>query len=272
VLERACTASANLPVIDGHSIAWFGELPAPPSTYLDLRRLASDPRTAASALTAVVQRDVGLAARTLALANSVFLGVRQPVSNLAHAIGYVGIELLAAMVLAGQIETLATARKVSAAKVARVASHGLATGLLAREMHQRDQADAAFAAGLLHDIGTLVLATFAEPATAVPTGSPEILENDGAEQLAAEIARYGIDHASAGAHLLRLWGLPPNLVDAIARHHDPTLAAKQPLAATIHVASALVHDPRAELPGEVLAALAHPADVPRFRELAGARH
>jgi HD-like signal output (HDOD) protein/ActR/RegA family two-component response regulator len=275
VLERACTAASNLPAIDGHSIAWFGELPAPPSTYLDLRRLAGDPRSQASAITAVIQRDVGLAARILALANSAYIGVRQPVSNLGHAIGYVGLELLSAMVLVNHLEQLAGARRVPAATIARVSAHALATAALARQLHPGDDADVAFAAGLLHDLGCLVLATFAEAEAGAGAAAPPAdlpgEHGDGPAQLAAEQARYGIDHAAAGAHLLRLWGLPAPLVDAIARHHDPTLACASPLAAVVHAASRLADEPGAALPGELEAALAHPDALARWRAGAGAR-
>jgi putative nucleotidyltransferase with HDIG domain len=96
----------------------------------------------------------------------------------------------------------------------------------------------AFAAGLLHDVGRLLLAArlgadygeihSASRSTGVPI---HVLERD----------QLGTDHAGVGGHLLAMWGLPPVVVDAVARHHDASLARGRDLDAVlaVHVADRL---------------------------------
>jgi putative nucleotidyltransferase with HDIG domain len=99
----------------------------------------------------------------------------------------------------------------------------------------------AFVAGMLHDTGKLVLAAnfsaeYAEVIAAVP-------ENDGG-LVAAEEAAFGANHAEVGGHLLGLWGLPEQIVDAVTWHHQPQDCPTQsfgPLAC-VHVANVWAHE------------------------------
>jgi putative nucleotidyltransferase with HDIG domain len=113
--------------------------------------------------------------------------------------------------------------------------------IAASQSRDRDVINDAFVAGLLHDVGKLVLAAHTRgsygelPAAARSAGLPvTTVENE----------QFGITHADVGAYLMDLWGLPASIVEAIAFHHAPDnamTATFTPLTA-VHVANALVHE------------------------------
>jgi HD-like signal output (HDOD) protein len=102
-------------------------------------------------------------------------------------------------------------------------------------------ADAAFTAGLLHDIGALVLLHAAPPDY---VRALERKKENGGDSAAAEREIFGVTHAEVGAYLLGLWGIPFPIVEAVAFHHRPNEVAPEsrPLVAAIHIASGLIEE------------------------------
>jgi putative nucleotidyltransferase with HDIG domain len=125
-----------------------------------------------------------------------------------------------------------TARLAAAAQA--VNDHSAMVAAAARESAGRTDTHAAFVAGMLHDIGKLALATvLGDRYLAI-----EDTHAGGVERSQAELAAFGATHAEVGGYLLQLWGLPYQLVDAVARHHDPG-AAEDPNPLLAAVAAAL---------------------------------
>src|SRR4029079_3114168 len=104
----------------------------------------------------------------------------------------------------------------------------------------RDEADDALLAGILHDVGKLVLADhFGREYALVCLAA----DKSSLPLLSAELDQFDASHADVGGYLLGLWGLPQDLIEAVAFHHDPSSqesARFTPLSA-VHIASALVH-------------------------------
>src|SRR6187551_1994974 len=116
------------------------------------------------------------------------------------------------------------------------------TAVLAKKIVSNPQlADAAFTAGLLHDIGALVLLHAAPPDYVRALDRKQELNGDGA---AAEREIFGVTHAEVGAYLLGLWGIPFPIVEAVAFHHRPNEVPieSRPLVSAIHIASGLVEE------------------------------
>ena len=105
----------------------------------------------------------------------------------------------------------------------------------------RDAQDAAYVAGMLHDIGKVLLAANLpqEYGQAI-----EIASETRVPMIAAERKVFGVSHAEVGAYLLGLWGLRVEIVEAVALHHDPLPTVTDHLSplATVHVASALENE------------------------------
>ena len=124
--------------------------------------------------------------------------------------------------------------------------HSLAVGAAAKAIaasvtKDRDLIEDAFVAGLLHDIGKLVLAASFKGRYCKPLAAGRA---DGLAETAVESDRFGASHSDVGGYLMNLWGLPSPLVEAIAFHHCPEKSMSgnfSPLVA-VHVANALVHE------------------------------
>ncbi|MGH9943053.1 MAG: HDOD domain-containing protein, partial [Pyrinomonadaceae bacterium] len=127
--------------------------------------------------------------------------------------------------------------------------HSMGVAVLAKRISITERlgakaAEESFTAGLLHDAGKLVLAAN------LPDWFNDALDLARADRLTiseAERHVFGATHAEVGAYLLGLWGLPENVVEAVAFHHQPALSgARQPGALlAVHAANTLEHEPRA---------------------------
>ena len=178
-------------------------LPGLPPVFVELNRVIGSAACGASEIAAVVARDPALAAKVLQLVNSSFFGLPRRVSAIDEAVAYLGVTTLRALVLSSEAFSLFRPPAAVGVDLAALAARSAATARAAAARAGRDQRDDAFAAGLLCDLGTVLLATKA----------PELF---GCDETV-----LGFSHADAGAYLLGLWGLPAAVVDAVASHHRP---------------------------------------------------
>lgn len=162
----------------------------------------------------VVSRDHGLASRVLGLANSVQYGMSRSVTDLPMAMGLIGTSMVQTLAIASAATLLDEQDTMAHAQ-----RHAIEVAVAARlvaPMADVRPSDA-FAAGLLHDIGELLLLQ-AEPtayARLYPTFTGHL------HQLRVEKQTFGTDHALIGAEHLLEWRLPDRIADAVADHHDP---------------------------------------------------
>ncbi|NJO56381.1 MAG: HDOD domain-containing protein, partial [Rhodospirillales bacterium] len=162
-------------------------------------------------------------AKLLQLVNSAFFGLPQKIDHPGDALIYLGLENVKALVLSLQVFSLFDRVKVKQFSLEELWSHSWDVGCLARqiaacERRPTTEIETAFTAGLLHDVGKLVLIS------GVPHGWEEALETAAREDLPlwqAERNRLGACHAEAGAALLSMWGLSDEIVEAVAFHHEP---------------------------------------------------
>ncbi|NHZ81231.1 HDOD domain-containing protein [Massilia sp. CCM 8695] len=191
-------------------------------------------------LGAKIALDQSLTAKTLRLANSSFYGMSSKVTTIHQAISVLGFH---------SIRTLVTACAVTGSFPAGVSGginlqafwrHSVATAVCAKllAVHLKLNADTAFTAGLLHDIGTLVLATrFPAEYSAMLAYRKEhdcyIIE--------AERAVIGVDHAMAGAALAAYWKFPAAMQESVASHHHLDAAGTPTLPLLIHAANVFAH-------------------------------
>jgi putative nucleotidyltransferase with HDIG domain len=181
-----------------------------------------------------------MAAKVLQLANSAYFGRRNPVTGVRDAVAYLGLEALRALALSAE-----TFRKfpvnptIPGFDLDEFERHSSRVAQLARHMcADTGERDEAFAAGLLHDVGLLVIASQErdELASAIATAREE-----GRSIHEVEHDRHGVTHAEVGAHLLALWGLPHSVTEAVARHHDtPPVGAPFDTVVATYLANALI--------------------------------
>jgi putative nucleotidyltransferase with HDIG domain len=185
------------------------------------------------------------------LVNSAFFRASRHIARIGEAVAYLGFGTLKQLVLAEEV--FSSAHMTPFHEDLRAHSVQVAT-LASRLCVTRAEMEGAFVAGLLHDVGKLVLFTLA----------PEVMEDATAQATAtqcqlhvAECQLSGATHAELGAYLLGLWGLPSTVVEAVANHHAPwrSRAVTIDLSGATYLANALLKELRAGAPRDSSGAL-----------------
>lgn len=205
------------------TVSGLSSIPSLPKLYLDVVRVSEDESKSLRDVGDVVAKDVGMTAKILQLVNSSFFGSSRHIESMQDAMVFLGADTLKALVLSVKLFKCFNGNELDKLNVERIASHSLATGMLAQRIAKeagaaKEVCDHALFAGGLHDIGQLILALN------MPEPSAEIHQLENSSDLSlveAENQVLGSNHARVGAYLLRLWGLPQPIVEAVAFHHDP---------------------------------------------------
>jgi putative nucleotidyltransferase with HDIG domain len=214
------------------------ELPALPAVVQKVMELTEDPRSSAQDIEAVLKKDQSLTAEVLRLANSAFYGIPRRISTVSEATVFLGFKTVKSVVLTASCRSMMQ-RKLSGYFLERgeLWKHSLSAALSAQLLSKKvkfPHPEAAYTAGLLHDIGKLILDTYLkesyqEVLKQVEEGEVTFLE--------AEEEILGFNHAAVGARLAERWGFPSSLTEAIGFHHQPEKASEAPkLCAIVHLA------------------------------------
>jgi putative nucleotidyltransferase with HDIG domain len=243
VVDRACWLQDLVPngtltkVIGGIS-----RLPALPSLYVELQRLIAEDQGDPSNIARVVGQDVAMSAKVLQILNSTYFALSRRITAIEQAVVYLGVPTIQQLVLASVFDG-ATLRPRCGVELGRLRDHALLTAAIARNMflEDRTQASLAWTAGMLHDVGKLVLGS------GLPDHLPAALDlasRSSRPLFEAEQELYGVTHSEIGAYVLGLWGLPQAIVEAVANHHHPARGCPRGLDLTIavYVASALANE------------------------------
>ena len=192
-----------------------------PGAALKLLNLADAPSATIQQIEDALRQDPGLTANVLKLANSAYFGFPAKIGSVRQAVMLLGLNRLVQMVVAictsAIIDRGVPGYDLPAGELWR---HSLAVSAAAKGLSvelKLPAADEIFTAGLLHDVGKLILGQF------VQEDYPEIQRAlaQGLTFEAAEAAVLGIDHAEIGARVLAQWSLPENIVHAVRWHHAP---------------------------------------------------
>jgi putative nucleotidyltransferase with HDIG domain len=232
---------ADLRPLDRHELLTaLRGLPPLPSVVLDLIASLGQDELSAAQYAAKISRDQALAAKTLRLANSSFYGRGGQVRSVTEAITVLGLRTVRALVTAAGLS--GSFRRHGGFDHDAFWRHSFGSALCAQALAdelRRDDGDLAFTVGLLHDIGTLALASLFAPAYAEVVQWRREKDGQGSD---AERAVLGIDHAEVGGLIAQQWNFAPTIVDAIRQHHAPApTAAAVTLTGIAHVADAIVH-------------------------------
>lgn len=173
---------------------------------------AADMRGIAS----VISSDPTLSSLVLRLVNSPMFGVRQTVTGVRQAIAMLGLDRVRSLATTAALRMLVSPSGASPA-LKRCWRHSVACALASQEMAGKTSmdGDAAYTAGLLHDIGCFAMLS------CWPKDYSNVLEtSQPANLLEREVQALGVTHAEAGAFLLEKWGLPHDLAHVARQHHE----------------------------------------------------
>lgn len=223
-ITRACELQSQLrsPVLRS-VVGELSALPSPPQVVTDLQALLGAQDPSLDRVAAVVATDPALAAKLLQLVNSAFFGLGQRLTSVRDAVSYLGINALSTLVVALSAFDHFDRSDVTPTVLMAEQSHALRHSNIMRDLLPSGQAsNDAFVVGLLHDIGILVFMT------ALPhehRHARSLAVDQRLHLIDAEHEVFGTTHAHLGAYLLSLWGLPTEVIEAVAMHHRaPDLA------------------------------------------------
>ncbi|MGK5029833.1 HDOD domain-containing protein [Janthinobacterium sp. DSP2-3-3] len=220
-----------------HIIRQIQELPSLPVVVLELLSSMDQDDTDVHVLAQKIELDQALAAKTLRIANSSFYGMQSKVTSIPQAVSVLGFHSIRTVVTACAL-TGSFAPVSGGFDFKAFWRHSLATAIAARLLapHLRVNPETAFTAGLLHDLGTLVLVTRFPAEHALVRSYRQAHDCQMAD---AELAVIGIDHAQVGSALAAYWKFPEAIQQAVADHHaiDRLEAGGLPLA--VHMANAV---------------------------------
>jgi putative nucleotidyltransferase with HDIG domain len=218
----------------------LSDLPSLPAVVMELLTSIDQEDVDISVLAKKVSHDQALTAKTLRLANSPAYGLQVKVTTIQQAITFLGFQTTRNLITAAAITGCFAEGQCAGFDDKAFWRHSIATAACARVLARRMRLnqDFAFTAGLLHDIGRLVLVS------TYPQRYAEVLAWRAAQDcqvLEAERAVLGVDHVAAGVALAEHWNFSDTMRLALAHHHDPEAPGAGFLATIIHVANAIVH-------------------------------
>ncbi|MCF6336967.1 MAG: HDOD domain-containing protein [Gammaproteobacteria bacterium] len=213
-----------------------------PAAYVRLNELVDDPGSSTDDIAHVITQDVALTARLLRVANSPLYGLSTQIDTVSRAVTVLGTQQVRSLALATSACKSFEGIPNELMSMENFWEHSILCALCARTLALeclKQQREAVFVAGLLHDIGQLVLYR------ALPDLSRQTLEAcldspDELESQEAEREIIGFDHAEIGSELARNWSLPASLQVCIAYHHDPAQATQSRVeTAIVHIANSI---------------------------------
>lgn len=219
-----------------------GSLPASPRVFNAVTEAVADPRRSITEIGSMIAQEPTITARTLQLANSAFFGIGRTVSTVHDALTYLGLDVVRSLLLQVELfQTLDSEKTHESFCIEALQQHALRTANIAsRLVDNADASRTAFSAGILHDIGSLVLATnlpsyYDSFEQSVLNGTMPLQED--------EYEKRGYSHAEVGGAILESWGLPYQIVEAVAFHHKPSASSESTFGAigAVHVADRLAH-------------------------------
>ena len=205
-------------------ISRIHNLPTPAVVLNQITKVINNPNTSAYDVAAIISEDPAISAKVLKLTNSAFYGIPRTVTNIKQAIVILGLDAVKSLVLSASVFDMFARNQIDKEYQESFWRHSLACAFAARIVARSFktktllEGEISFSAGLLHDIGKLVICAFMPQEHKAIT---EIMEKENLQTHQAEDRVFGFNHAHIGGLLAENWHLPKNLHNAIRFHHNP---------------------------------------------------
>jgi HD-like signal output (HDOD) protein len=240
IIERTCAVREILgrPAIR-MLVGRLQQLPSTPQTFKALSEAIAEPNAHSDRIAEIVGQDQALSVKTLQIVNSALFRRRSQINSIHAAVAFVGLEMIKSLALGASMFSAVESSAVASRLLRDLQLRSMRRAQFARMLLQDTRyAQEAFTAALLLDIGQAVLAL----------GSPEqfqemiaLAQSRGQHWYEVEPEIFGAAHPEVGAYLLGLWGLPMELIEAVAYHHQPSRVAHRQtdVLLAVHVADAV---------------------------------
>ena len=229
-------------------ISQIESLPSMPSIYTEIVSEMQSDDPAIKKVGEIISKDISMTAKILQMVNSAFFGLFQKIKSPEQAVMMLGMETIKALVLSVKIFSEFNQNSFSWFNIDELFDHSLAVSVYAKTIIKNENPDQglinnSMMAGLLHDLGKLILATNFEKSYRQVLAEAQ---GTGKNPLDLEYEAFGTSHAEIGAYLMGLWRLENSIIEAIAFHHLPARSMSQNigLLAAVHVGDALDYEAR----------------------------
>jgi HD-like signal output (HDOD) protein len=256
-LERTC-ALQDLMRQDSvrRLVGQLDRLPSAPRSYWELSKALTRPDVQPRVIASIIERDSAMLVKVLQLVNSPYFGLPRHIVSIEQAVKDLGVDLLRGLTLGAHVFSAMPPVAVPEFSLEELQQHAQLTARLARSfLGNSGRADEAFAAAMVHDVGQIVLA-LGMPAQFLEVRREAHATGRPIEEIETDL--LGVTHASVGAYLLGMWGLPFSIVEAVAYHHTPSVVkgGTRDVLAALHVSDTYANAARlAELGPETDAKL-----------------
>jgi len=228
-------------------VAGMGSLPSRSDAVKELISELMSPDASVQTVAAIVSRDIAMTAKVMQVVNSAFFGLPKAISEPGQAVKLLGLDAVRSLVLSLQVFSAFAGPGSRCVSPDALWNHSSAVGSMARRIAVSEgmttvETGHALLAGLLHDLGKLILAD------QFPEKYGEVLEcakKGNQPTFEAEADAFGATHAQVGGYLAALWGFPYPVVEALIYHHRPSTGPSDGLDITVlvHLADAFEYGP-----------------------------
>ena len=222
-----------------------------PLLYERLNQAINHPRSSISDITKIIAEDAGLSSRILKLANSPMFGYHSNIDSINKAVSIIGTQQLRDMAMAISVMGVFSGIPKDLINMTSFWQHSITCGIIARILatYRREaNVERFFLAGMLHDVGQLILCTRAPElvremiASSVDSGKPHF---------EIQCSLLGFDHGKVGGELLKRWKIPASITEPVTCHHAPGQAELYPMETSMmHVADVIGHAMQVGFGGE----------------------
>lgn len=212
------------------------KLPSLPTIVVKLNEAINHPSCTATHIADIIVKDSSLAARLLQLVNSAFYNFPTTIESIPRAVTIIGSKQLSDLALGTAVISTFRDIPVEVIEMKSFWTHNVACGIICRLLagyRKNTNTESYFLAGLLHDIGRLVLYMYFPPLSR-STLYQSYSKRQLLHRTEAELA--GIDHPELGGMLIKKWGLPPILENACRFHHEPMASPDRLVSSIVHIA------------------------------------
>lgn len=230
VVTRACALKDLL--IEENLVSIISKmesLPSIPSLYVKIVAELQSEDASIQTIGEIISKDLGMTIKILQLVNSAYFGVIKRITSIAHAVSFLGLDTIKGIVLLEKTFSQYKDKNIPDNFLEQIFNHSMKIGVVTKAISEQEglnkkRVNDAYFAGLLHDVGKLVLAdNFPEKFMQIINLS----KKNNTPAYVFEKDAFGTTHAEVGSYLIGLWGLDDAIVEAVAFHHSPEMCPER---------------------------------------------